>query len=165
MGTAFARRDGGLPAPVVCPCDGNRHRPAAANGKTLRLHARGILSWWEHRLSSGKMEGVTTRSKSKPSPAKPMAIGTKPSSSSNSSPCTMPGSNLSDEPNFLASRGSIPPKNHGARQHPAARSGHAERSRPLPPALEHPFTSSASRSSLQSGSGPRPNPSHPPQPA
>lgn len=31
--------------------------------KTLRLHARGILSWWEHRLSSGKMEGVNNKIK------------------------------------------------------------------------------------------------------
>lgn len=31
--------------------------------KTLQLHARGILSWWEHRLSSGKMEGVNNKIK------------------------------------------------------------------------------------------------------
>jgi len=33
MGTTFPRGDGGLPAPVVCPGDGNRHRPAAADGQ------------------------------------------------------------------------------------------------------------------------------------
>jgi len=31
--------------------------------KTLLLHASGILSWWEHRLSSGKMEGVNNKVK------------------------------------------------------------------------------------------------------
>jgi len=31
--------------------------------KTLLLHASGILSWWEHRLSSGKMEGVNNKIK------------------------------------------------------------------------------------------------------
>ena len=67
--------------------------------------------------------------------------------------------------NVSANLGSIPPKNHGMRQHLAARPGFAERSRPLPPALEPRFTSPAGRPSLQSGSGPRPNPPHPPQPA
>ncbi len=67
--------------------------------------------------------------------------------------------------NVPASRDPIPPKNHDARQHLAARSSFAERSRPLPPALKRPFTSSATRPFLHSGSGPRPNPPHPPQPA
>jgi transposase len=31
--------------------------------KTLLVHASGILSWWEHRLSSGKMEGVNNKIK------------------------------------------------------------------------------------------------------
>jgi transposase len=31
--------------------------------KTLLLHTSGILSWWEHRLSSGKMEGVNNKIK------------------------------------------------------------------------------------------------------
>ena len=31
--------------------------------KTLLLHASGILNWWEHRLSSGKMEGVNNKIK------------------------------------------------------------------------------------------------------
>ena len=35
-------------------------RPMA---KTLLLHASGILSWWEHRLSSGKMEGANNKIK------------------------------------------------------------------------------------------------------
>jgi len=29
--------------------------------KTLLLHASGILNWWEHRLSTGKMEGVNNK--------------------------------------------------------------------------------------------------------
>jgi len=29
--------------------------------KTLLLHATGILNWWEHRLSTGKMEGVNNK--------------------------------------------------------------------------------------------------------
>ena len=31
--------------------------------KALLLHASGILNWWDHRLSSGKMEGVNTKIK------------------------------------------------------------------------------------------------------
>jgi len=31
--------------------------------KTLLLHASGILNWWEHRLSTGKMEGVNNKIK------------------------------------------------------------------------------------------------------
>lgn len=31
--------------------------------KTLLLHATGILSWWEHRISSGKMEGINNKIK------------------------------------------------------------------------------------------------------
>jgi transposase len=31
--------------------------------KTLLAHASGILSWWQHRLSSGKMEGVNNKIK------------------------------------------------------------------------------------------------------
>jgi len=31
--------------------------------KTLLLHANGILTWWEHRLSTGKMEGVNNKIK------------------------------------------------------------------------------------------------------
>ncbi len=31
--------------------------------KTLLLHTRGILSWWEHRINSGKMEGVNNKIK------------------------------------------------------------------------------------------------------
>ena len=31
--------------------------------KTLLLHASGLLSWWEHRLSSAKMEGVNNKIK------------------------------------------------------------------------------------------------------
>lgn len=31
--------------------------------KTLLLHATGILSWWEHRINSGKMEGVNNKIK------------------------------------------------------------------------------------------------------
>ncbi len=50
--------------------------------------------------------------------------------------------------NVPANRDPIPPKNQGARQHPATRPGFAERSRPLPPALKRPFTSSAGRPSL-----------------
>ena len=67
--------------------------------------------------------------------------------------------------NVPASLGPIPPKNQGLRQHPAARPGFAERFRPLPPALERRFTSSAGRPFLLSGSGPCPNPLHSPQPA
>jgi len=29
--------------------------------KTLLLHASGILNWWEHRRSTGKMEGVNNK--------------------------------------------------------------------------------------------------------
>jgi transposase len=29
--------------------------------KTLLLHASGILNWWKHRLSTGKMEGVNNK--------------------------------------------------------------------------------------------------------
>lgn len=32
-------------------------------GKTLRLHARGILNWWEHRISNGRMEGINNKIK------------------------------------------------------------------------------------------------------
>jgi transposase len=31
--------------------------------KTLLLHAEGILHWWEHRITSGKMEGVNNKIK------------------------------------------------------------------------------------------------------
>jgi transposase len=31
--------------------------------RTLRLHARGILNWWEHRISNGRMEGINNTSK------------------------------------------------------------------------------------------------------
>ena len=31
--------------------------------KTLLFHASGILNWWDHRLSSGKMEGVNNKIK------------------------------------------------------------------------------------------------------
>ena len=31
--------------------------------KTRLLHASGILNWWNHRLSSGKMEGVNNKIK------------------------------------------------------------------------------------------------------
>jgi transposase len=29
--------------------------------KTLLLHARGILNWWDYRLSTGKMEGINNK--------------------------------------------------------------------------------------------------------
>ena len=31
--------------------------------KTLQLHASSILNWWDHRLSSGKMEDVNKKIK------------------------------------------------------------------------------------------------------
>ena len=31
--------------------------------KTLTLHARGILSWWEHRINNGRMEGINNKIK------------------------------------------------------------------------------------------------------
>lgn len=31
--------------------------------KTLSLHARGILNWWEHRISNGRMEGINNKIK------------------------------------------------------------------------------------------------------
>lgn len=31
--------------------------------KTLSLHARGILNWWEHRISNGRMEGTNNKIK------------------------------------------------------------------------------------------------------
>jgi transposase len=31
--------------------------------KTLMLHARGILNWWEHRISNGRMEGINNKIK------------------------------------------------------------------------------------------------------
>lgn len=31
--------------------------------KTLTLHARGILNWWEHRISNGRMEGINNKIK------------------------------------------------------------------------------------------------------
>ena len=34
------------------------HQGDAPPGRALLLHASGLLSWWEPRLSSGKMEGV-----------------------------------------------------------------------------------------------------------
>jgi transposase len=29
--------------------------------KTLLLHARGILNWWEHRISNARMEGINNK--------------------------------------------------------------------------------------------------------
>lgn len=29
--------------------------------KTLQLHARGILAWWDHRISNGRMEGINNK--------------------------------------------------------------------------------------------------------
>lgn len=29
--------------------------------KTLQLHARGILAWWNHRISNGRMEGINNK--------------------------------------------------------------------------------------------------------
>lgn len=31
--------------------------------KTLQLHARGILSWWRHRINNGRMEGINNKIK------------------------------------------------------------------------------------------------------
>jgi transposase len=31
--------------------------------KTLTLHAQGILNWWEHRISNGRMEGINNKIK------------------------------------------------------------------------------------------------------
>jgi transposase len=31
--------------------------------KTLMLHARGILNWWEHRINNGRMEGINNKIK------------------------------------------------------------------------------------------------------
>jgi transposase len=31
--------------------------------KTLTLHARGILNWWKHRISNGRMEGINNKIK------------------------------------------------------------------------------------------------------
>jgi len=31
--------------------------------KTLRLHARGILNWWKHRINNGRMEGINNKIK------------------------------------------------------------------------------------------------------
>jgi hypothetical protein len=31
--------------------------------KTLTLHARGILNWWTHRISNGRMEGINNKIK------------------------------------------------------------------------------------------------------
>lgn len=31
--------------------------------KTLMLHAQGILNWWEHRISNGRMEGINNKIK------------------------------------------------------------------------------------------------------
>jgi hypothetical protein len=33
--------------------------------KTLMLHARGILNWWEHRISNGRMEGINNKIKAR----------------------------------------------------------------------------------------------------
>ena len=32
-------------------------------GKTLLGHARGILAWWQHRISNGRMEGINNKIK------------------------------------------------------------------------------------------------------
>ena len=32
-------------------------------GKTLLSHANGILSWWEHRINNGRMEGINNKIK------------------------------------------------------------------------------------------------------
>jgi transposase len=29
--------------------------------KTLRLHARGILAWWDHWISNGRMKGINNK--------------------------------------------------------------------------------------------------------
>lgn len=31
--------------------------------KTLTLHARGILNWWDHRINNGRMEGINNKIK------------------------------------------------------------------------------------------------------
>jgi transposase len=36
-------------------------RQMQAVAKTLRLHARGILAWWDHRISNGRMEGINNK--------------------------------------------------------------------------------------------------------
>lgn len=38
-------------------------RPMQQLAKTLTLHARGILSWWEHRINNGRMEGINNKIK------------------------------------------------------------------------------------------------------
>jgi transposase len=40
-------------------------RPMQQLAKTLSLHARGILNWWEHRISNGRMEGINNKSKTR----------------------------------------------------------------------------------------------------
>jgi transposase len=32
-------------------------------GKTLLSHAAGILSWWDHRINNGRMEGINNKIK------------------------------------------------------------------------------------------------------
>jgi transposase len=32
-------------------------------GKTLLGHASGILAWWKHRISNGRMEGINNKIK------------------------------------------------------------------------------------------------------
>ena len=32
-------------------------------GKTLLSHASGILSWWKHPISNGRMEGINNKVK------------------------------------------------------------------------------------------------------
>jgi transposase len=36
-------------------------RQMQAVAKTLQLHARGILAWWDHRISNGRMEGINNK--------------------------------------------------------------------------------------------------------
>jgi hypothetical protein len=65
-------------------------------GKTLLSHASGILSWWKHRISNGRMEGINNKIKTPF--ARPTASATNASSPSNSAPYTTPDSHFSDEP-------------------------------------------------------------------
>ena len=47
-------------------CDWARQtgiRQMAQLAKTLTLHARGILNWWQHRINNGRMEGINNKIK------------------------------------------------------------------------------------------------------
>ena len=38
-------------------------RQLQAMGKTVLLHASGILNWWDHRINNGRMEGINNKVK------------------------------------------------------------------------------------------------------